>query len=161
MAWLLSFQCCFFSPPTFNSGLTRSTRFSLWWRKTRARPSPAHKTKVYSAGCVPGLDKGRAGLETQSAQSLWIWSYWKRTCNIIRVSNSSSNCSHLQRSQEKMDFFLDVWPRRAPVVKRKWEIGRFQLDTDQESTVWCFHRLSGADTTRAGRKCLLFWERLC
>lgn len=32
-----------------------------------------------------------------------------------------------------MDFFLAVWPRRTPAVKRAQEMGKFQLDTDQES----------------------------
>lgn len=35
--------------------------------------------------------------------------------------------------KKKMDFFLAVWPRRTPAVKRAQEMGKFQLDTDQES----------------------------
>lgn len=54
--------------------------------------------------------------------------------------------AHHYRGVEKR--WISSWPYDpgASVAWRAWETGKFQLDTDQESTLWCFYRPCGANT---------------
>lgn len=83
---------------SFDSNLTRTKEFRLWRRKTYKR---SQAKRVYQTGCVPELDKGRAGQQATSAKSFDFNPTEIRPTISSVFQIAAENCSQLQRNQPR------------------------------------------------------------
>lgn len=97
---------------TFNFSLTHARQSRLWRRKTYSQQTHTQAKQVYPTGCVPDLDKGRAGQQALRAKLHGFNPIegWPSISSVFQIV--AENCLQLQEIKSRRDSFFSYDPAK-------------------------------------------------